>query len=171
MVRAVSMRFTHNALVTNRAVSTPLPSPQINKRKGKRLMEAFAKCYTCRMRLGEGGRVEEEGLGGWEIVLLWGRRVGGEGEPIFKEVGERFTNLCHSQILRVLLSACGGEEDNVVNGLDELQLHHTANQQPLEQLLVRGLDFWNNAKQDPAVKGTELLKNAFSLRSKLVTKT
>ena len=80
---------------------------------------------------------------------LWGqcclgRGVGGgeeEGWSVFKEVGKRFTNLCHGQILRVLLSACGGEEDDVVNGLDELQLHHTANQQPLEQLLVRGLDF------------------------------
>ena len=96
--------------------------------------------------MGEVGR--RGGLGGWEMVVvgavLLGKGGGGgeeEGWPVFKEVGKRFTNLCHGQILRVLLSACGGEEDDVVNCLDELQLHHTANQQPLEQLLVRGLDF------------------------------
>ena len=52
------------------------------------------------------------------------------------------TYLGGSEVFCVLLAAGGGEEDDVVDGLYELQLNHTLDQQALEQLLVRHR-LWN----------------------------
>lgn len=45
-------------------------------------------------------------------------------------------NLCRSHIVCVFLLAGCRVEDDVVNGLDQLQLHDTLDEQPCKQLLV-----------------------------------
>ena len=52
-------------------------------------------------------------------------------EPLPERLGLR-----EGEVLGVLLARGGGEEDDVVDGLDQLQLDHAADQQAGEQLVI-----------------------------------
>ena len=163
---AVSMRFTHTALVMNRAVPMPLTSPQISKRKGKKWMEAFAKCYACRMRWGDGGGGEEGGSGWMGDGGCGGSAVGEGGWGGERKKGGQYSRKWARGLQTCATARFSASSFLLVAGKKTmLSMVWMSSSCTTQRISSPWNNCWSEAwisettqKQDPAVKGTELLK-------------